>query len=106
MNAEAMAKPACSFRTETAGGGRNLSRLLVDASPVTYCDGVGGALLPALRRRQTDTDGEFAVLGPAERFQHRLDLFASADLDAAGRATSESRHVPEEIGRARIKAGE
>ncbi len=105
MNAEAMANPACSFRTETAEG-RNSSRLLVDASQVTCCDGARVAFLPALRRRQTDSGGEFAVLGLAERVQHLLALFVSADLEAGDRESPESRSVLEDISRALIKAGE
>lgn len=81
-------------------------QLLVDASQVTYCDGAGVALLLALRRHQAEAGGECEVRGLAERFQHLLDLFASADLEAGGRATPEPRHVLEEIGQTSIKAGE
>ena len=73
---------------------------------MTRCDGARVAFLPALRRRQMDTGEEFSVLDPAERFQHLLGLVVSADLEAGDRETPESRYVPEEINRARIKAGE
>ncbi len=134
MSTEAEANPACSFRAEAASDGSQIlsfigrldmdstgeiwrealrhlqetkpSRLLVDASQVTYCDGAGVALLLALHRHQTDTGGECAVLGLAEQFQHLLDLFASANLDAAGRATPESRSVLEKVGRVVHRAWE
>lgn len=134
MGAEAAADPAASFRTEAGDGGTQTlsfagrldvdstgdiwrealreveqgrpARLLVDASQVTYCDGAGVALLLALRRHQMDRGGEFAVQGLAERFQHLLDLFASADLEAGRGAAPEARSLLEEIGRASHRAWE
>ncbi|MEN8151001.1 MAG: ABC transporter permease [Planctomycetota bacterium] len=57
-------------------------RLVVDATDLTYLDGVGAGLLVELQRRQRKAGKEFELTGLADDLRGVLDLFPATRFDA------------------------
>jgi len=83
-----------------------VSRIIVDASGITYCDGAGISLLLEMRRRQHERSGILDIQGFPETYQHLLDMFRQADAAEVGKTKPEKSGFPEEVGRATVQIWE
>lgn len=98
-----------AWREATRALGRTKpSRVLLDASGITYCDGAGAALLLELQRRQTEAGGELAIRDLQPEFQSLLDLYGRTPIEppAPGTAEAEAAPILERVGRACVRAWE
>lgn len=80
--------------------GQKPERIVVDASAVEYCDGVGAAFFSELRQRSS---GPFEIRALAEEFQPLLQLFDAGKLAQVG--PPRRRSIVEEAGRAAANYG-
>ena len=83
-----------------------VSRIIVDASGITYCDGAGISLLLEMRRRQHERSGILDIKGFPETYQHLLDMFRQADAAKVGKTKPEKSGFLEEVGRATVQIWE
>lgn len=76
------------------------SRVVIDASGVTYCDGAGVALLLKLQDQQRSAGGHFAIVALRDEFQRLLDLYGQIPTEGVGKHGQERLPFIEQIGRA------
>ena len=74
--------------------------LAIDASAVTYCDGIGVALFVKLQQQQAATGGQVTIVGLKEEFHRLLDLYGEVPPDRAAERHRQSLSVLEQIGHA------
>ena len=77
-----------------------LTRVVIDAAQVRYCDGAGIAMLVDLRRAAGQRSAAFDLRGLAGDYQQLLDQFEPDDFPRQKRPRPEPAHLPEEVGRA------
>jgi phospholipid/cholesterol/gamma-HCH transport system permease protein len=77
-------------------------RVVVDASGVDYCDGIGIGLLMELRLRQRKAGGELEIKGLRTEFQRLMDLFDPAEFEKPQIDKPQKAKLPEEVGKATV----
>lgn len=78
------------------------TRVVIDASGVTYCDGAGVALLLKLQDQQRSAGGEFAIMALRDEFQRLLDLYGQIPSEEVGKGGQERLSFVEQVGRASL----
>ena len=58
----------------------NPTRVVLDASEVSYCDGAGVAFIVTLQRYQARTGGEVTIHGLREEFRRLLDIYGQISI--------------------------
>lgn len=82
------------------------AKVVVDASELVYCDGVGAALLVEIERRQRAGSGSFELVGLRADAQRLVTLFEDARLEAPEVESAPRRSLPEELGRATVQTAD
>ncbi len=77
-------------------------QVIVDASGINYCDGLGIALFVKLREIQEKAGGKFGIRSFASEFQKLLDLFPPGEFKDQKIEEPEPVSMPEEVGRATV----
>ena len=77
-----------------------LSRVVIDASEVNYCDGAGVAFLVTLQQYQTRTGGEVTIHGLQEEFRRLFDLYGQISLEPLPGRRHEPLSIVEQVGHA------
>ena len=80
-----------------------LSRVVIDASEVSYCDGAGVALIVKLQHQyQARTGGDVTIYGLQEKFRRLLDIYGQISRDPPPGRHHEALSVVEQVGRAAL----
>ena len=77
-------------------------RLVIDASGVSYCDGVGIAFLVALQQLQARFGGDVAIQGLQETFRRLLDIYGSIATEPPPGRRVETLSIVEHVGKAAV----
>jgi phospholipid/cholesterol/gamma-HCH transport system permease protein len=75
-------------------------KVVIDASRIDYCDGVGIGLLMELRLRQRKAGGELEIKGLRTEFQKLMDMFDPAEFTKSHIVKPKKTKLPEEVGMA------
>lgn len=80
-----------------------VSRVVMDMSGVSYCDGAGIAFIDRFRQHQTSLGGELSVIGLAEKFRRLLDIYGQLGIHPPLKHVRETLSLVEQIGKGALK---
>ena len=79
------------------------SRLVIDASGVSYCDGAGVAFLIDLQQLQIRIGGDAAIQGLPEEVRRLLDIYGHISIERSPGRRREPLSIIEQVGKAAVE---